>query len=162
VSAFANRPQPSKNVPQWSEAAHHGSPEALGQVLEYCRPYLLAVANAQLERDLQAKAGASDLVQDTFIEAHRGFAAFRGRSEEELLGWLRQILLHNVADLRRQYRATEKRQVQREVSLDTPSADERAGRLVDQGAHRANRHGLANEMQPWSEAWRSFPNRTAR
>ena len=58
------------NMNEWLEAARQGSPDALGQVLEYCRPYLLAVANEQLETDLQAKAGASDLVQDTFVEAH--------------------------------------------------------------------------------------------
>src|SRR5205814_6556278 len=101
MSAFADTPQPPTDVPQWIEAARHGSPDALGQVLEYCRPYLLAVANEELEPDLQAKAGASDLVQDTFVEAHRGFGGFRGRNEEALLTWLRKILLHNLADFRR-------------------------------------------------------------
>jgi RNA polymerase sigma-70 factor (ECF subfamily) len=119
---------------EWIEAARQGSPDALGQVLEYCRPYLLAVANEQLETDLQAKAGASDLVQDTFVEAHRDFAVFRGRSEEELLTWLRQILLHNLANVRRQYRATEKRQVQREVSIDSAPEKELRGGLVDDGS----------------------------
>jgi RNA polymerase sigma-70 factor (ECF subfamily) len=134
VSSFANTPQSSGNVPQWIEAARQGAPDALGQVLEYCRPYLLAVANEQLEPDLQAKAGASDLVQDTFVEAHRDFAAFRGRSEEQLLIWLRQILLHNLANVRRHYRATEKRQVQREVSIDRAPEGELLGGLVDEGS----------------------------
>jgi RNA polymerase sigma-70 factor (ECF subfamily) len=48
--------------------ARKGSREALGRLLETCRPYLLLVANNELDRDLQAKAGASDLVQETFIE----------------------------------------------------------------------------------------------
>jgi RNA polymerase sigma-70 factor, ECF subfamily len=81
----------------------------------YCRQYLLAVANEELEADLQAKVGASDLVQDTLLEAHRDFGQFRGRSEAEVLAWLRQILLHNVANASRQYRQTDKRQIQREV-----------------------------------------------
>jgi RNA polymerase sigma-70 factor (ECF subfamily) len=135
----ANTPQTPKKVTQWIEAARHGSPDALGQMLEYCRPYLLAVANNQLPPDLQAKAGASDLVQETFVEAHRHFAAFRGRSEEELLSWLRQILLHNLADFRRSYRAAEKRQVQREVSLDAPREHERLGGLVDKGSSPSKR-----------------------
>jgi RNA polymerase sigma-70 factor (ECF subfamily) len=134
VSASANTPPSRDKLKQWIEAAQQGSPDALGQVLEYCRPYLLAVANEQLESDLQAKAGASDLVQDTFVEAHRDFAVFRGRSEEELLAWLRQILLHNLGNFRRQYRGTEKRQVQREVSLDTAPAEELLGELVDEGS----------------------------
>jgi len=148
-------------VPQWIDAARQGAQDALGQVLEYCRPYLLAVARAQLEPDLQAKVGASDLVQDTFVEAHRDFAAFRGRSEEELLTWLRQILLHNLANVRRQYRATEKRQVQREVSLDTPSEDGRGGGLVDQGTSpsaRARAHerdaALQRALEQLPESYR--------
>jgi RNA polymerase sigma-70 factor (ECF subfamily) len=133
-------------VKQWIEAARQGSADAVGQVLEYCRPYLLAVANEQLKPDLQAKAGASDLVQDTFVEAHRGFVGFRGRTEEELLAWLRQILQHNLANLRRQYRATEKRQVQREVSIDRASEDELLGELVDEGSSPSE-HARARERQ---------------
>jgi len=98
--------------------ARQGSIDALGRLLESCRNYLLLLANQQLRDDLQAKAGGSDLVQDTFLEAHRDFRAFHGRTEEELLGWLRRILLNNLGAFSRQYRDTKKRTVQREVSLD--------------------------------------------
>src|SRR5262249_13094013 len=65
-------PQP-QGVDEWLALARGGSPEALGQLLELCRRYLLQVANAELETLLQAKAGASDLVQETFLEAQRVF-----------------------------------------------------------------------------------------
>jgi RNA polymerase sigma-70 factor, ECF subfamily len=146
VSSYADPPPSSAKVKQWIEAARQGSADAVGQVLEYCRPYLLAVANEQLKPDLQAKAGASDLVQDTFVEAHRGFAGFRGRTEEELLAWLRRILQHNLANLRRQYRGTEKRQVQREVSIDRASEDELLGDLVDEGSSPSE-HARTRERQ---------------
>jgi RNA polymerase sigma-70 factor (ECF subfamily) len=118
-------------VSRWIEAARLGSADALGQVLASCRAYLLAVANERLEPDLQAKVGASDLVQDTFLEAQRDFSRFRGRSEEELLAWLRQILLHNLANLSRQYRETDKRQIQREVPLSEALAGELLRALAD-------------------------------
>jgi RNA polymerase sigma-70 factor, ECF subfamily len=118
---------------QWIEAARNGSPEALGQMFAYCRQYLLAVANEELEADLQAKVGASDLVQDTLLEAHRDFGQFRGRSEAEVLAWLRQILLHNVANASRQYRQTDKRQIQREVDA-TGSAHAWLDALADDGS----------------------------
>jgi RNA polymerase sigma-70 factor (ECF subfamily) len=51
--------------------AQGGSPEALGQLLEVFRPYLLCVASEALNVQLQAKGGASDLVQETFLEAQR-------------------------------------------------------------------------------------------
>ena len=40
---------------------------------------------------------ASDIVQQTCMEGHRDFAAFRGQAEGELLAWLRRILEHNAA-----------------------------------------------------------------
>ena len=116
-------PTPATSVSDWIAAARDGSPEALGRLLEVCRPYLLLVANQQLPDDLQAKAGGSDLVQETFLEAQRGFARFKGTSEAELLAWLRKILLNNLATVTRDFRGTQKRRIDREVSLtDTPLA----------------------------------------
>lgn len=102
----------------WLAQARAGCREALGQALNACRRYLLAIADRAMTPDLQAKAGLSDLVQDTFLEAQRDFPQFRGQSQAELLNWLRQILLHNLEDLTRKYYATDKRLLDREVSLD--------------------------------------------
>jgi RNA polymerase sigma-70 factor (ECF subfamily) len=111
------------DVANWLPAAQAGSREALGQALEACRAYLLLVANRELDPALQAKGGASDLVQETFFEAQRDFARFSGRSAEELKAWLRQMLLNNLSNFARRYRDTDKRQLDREVALatETPS-----------------------------------------
>lgn len=98
------------------EQAHAGSSVAFGRLLEGCRKYLLLVANASLDSDLRPKGGASDLVQDTFIEAQRDFVRFEGTSEKELLAWLKGILVHRIANHTRRY-GTEKRDVDREVPL---------------------------------------------
>jgi RNA polymerase sigma-70 factor (ECF subfamily) len=66
---------------------------------------------------LRAKGGASDLVQETFIKAQNQFAGFRGETEAEWRGWLRQILRNNLVDFSRQYRESAKRGVDREVGL---------------------------------------------
>lgn len=105
-------------IDRWIELAQAGSREGLGQLLDACRDYLLLIANQRLPADLRAKTAASDLVQQTCLEAQRDFPAFRGRSEAELLAWLRRILLHNMANVARQFRTTDKRQVGREVTLD--------------------------------------------
>jgi len=84
--------------------ARDGSMEALGQLLESCQGYLLAIARRELPVPLQSKVDAADVVQETFIEATRDFAHFRGETEQELLGWLRRILRHNLADLSRHFR----------------------------------------------------------
>jgi RNA polymerase sigma-70 factor (ECF subfamily) len=98
--------------------------DARGRLLESFRGYLLMIAGEEIDPALRAKGGASDLVQETFLEAHRDFDQFRGTDEAELLAWLRRLLLNNVANFARRYRGTEKRQVDREVPL---GADESAG-----------------------------------
>ena len=45
------------------------------------------------------------------------FPQFRGKSEAELLGWLRKILIHNIGRVVERHVLTEKRNVRREVSL---------------------------------------------
>lgn len=102
--------------------ARAGSPEALGHLLEACRGYLLAVARQELPAPLHAKLDAADVVQETFIEATRDFAMFHGENEQQLLGWLRGILRHNLADLSRHF-ATCCRCLSQEVRL--------LGRLAD-------------------------------
>lgn len=98
-------------------AARAGSNEALGQALEGYRRYLLGIANRLLDTDLQAKGGASDLVQETFLEAHRDFGQFHGKSAAELRAWLRQLLLHRTAKLVRRYRGAQKRRLAQELAL---------------------------------------------
>src|SRR5262249_58586757 len=101
--------------------AHAGCAEALGEALEACRGYLLAIAQRELDAELRAKVGASDLVQQTFLEAQRDFDRFHGETETEWLAWLRRLLLNNLANSARDYRETAKRQGGREVGL--PDAD---------------------------------------
>jgi RNA polymerase sigma-70 factor (ECF subfamily) len=105
------------NVGELIERARQGNAECRDQLFALCRNYLGFAARAQLESWLQVKVDASDLVQQTMLEAHRDFERFQGTSEQEWLGWLRRIMTHNMADYIRQYRGTAKRQVGREVSL---------------------------------------------
>jgi len=98
--------------------ARGGDQQALNRLFEMCRSYLVVVAAAQVESWLRAKVDASDLVQQTLLEAYRGFAHFRGATEAEWLAWLQRILAHNAADFVRRYRGTEKRQARREVALN--------------------------------------------
>jgi RNA polymerase sigma-70 factor (ECF subfamily) len=102
--------------------ARAGTRGALGEILEACRPYLYAVAQDNLEPDLRVKGSASDLVQETFLEAQRDFGQFHGTSQDELLAWLRQLLLHNLFNFTRRYRETAGRAIDREVPLAPPGA----------------------------------------
>jgi RNA polymerase sigma-70 factor (ECF subfamily) len=107
----------SLSLSQLLEQARRGDMAAQDRLFATCRNYLAIVARAEVGSWLQAKVDASDLVQQTMLDAHRGLASFRGRTEAEWLGWLRQILSHNAADFVRHYGQTAKRQAGREVRL---------------------------------------------
>src|SRR5262245_66211110 len=109
-----------------ARAKHHGQGD-LDRLFALCRNYLGVVARAQVESWLQAKVDASDLIQQTLLEAYRDFDHFRGSTEAEWLAWLRRILAHNAANFVRQYRGTAKRQARREVALGRPGDGSSAG-----------------------------------
>ena len=146
----ASGPEWSRQTSELIRSARAGSADALGRLLEGCRAYLLLVANRRLGTDLQAKGGASDLVQETFLEAQNDFPQFRGRTHQDLLNWLRGILRHNLADFCRRYRDRAARQIGQERPLsageravlpdqfvaDTPAPQERAIAAEDAEAAR--------------------------
>ena len=111
--------------------ARSGSSPALGRLLELYRNYLALLARLQIGKRLQGKLDPSDLVQETFLEAHRDFVQFRGSSEAEFVNWLRQILARNLANLVRHYYGTGRRDVrlERELAVDL----DQSSRVLDRG-----------------------------
>jgi RNA polymerase sigma-70 factor (ECF subfamily) len=121
----------SPEVPNLLARARNGEPDALGHLLERYRGYLAILARVQIGRRLQRKVEENDLVQETFLEAHRGFDRFRGSTEPELVQWLRQILAARVAMLVRHYFGTQRRN----AGLERELADEldQSSRLLAAG-----------------------------
>ncbi|MBT5018510.1 sigma-70 family RNA polymerase sigma factor [bacterium] len=100
-----------------------GDEAARNELLEGCRNYVKLMARSQVETWMNAKVDASDLVQQTLLEAYQGLASFEGNSEAEWYAWIKQILAHNTQDFIRQFR-TAKRDAKKEVRLNSQrSAD---------------------------------------
>src|SRR5262245_38824467 len=99
------------------DQARLGQPGALDRLLHAFRNYLRLLARTGIDASLRGKADPSDLVQDALLRAAQRFGQFRGRTEAELAGWLRQILARCLADLVRRYRAPSRR-LAREQSLE--------------------------------------------
>ena len=137
--------EPAPGAAQWLPAAQAGSKEALGRMLDACRGYLLLIAGQELDPALRAKGGASDLVQETILEAFRDFTHFQGQSEQELFGWLRRLLLNNVANFGRRYRDTAKRQASAEVPLTGDQSSDLAETLIG-GDSTPSAHAMAHEQ----------------
>jgi RNA polymerase sigma-70 factor (ECF subfamily) len=112
------------------QARTQGGP-ALGQLLEQYRGYLALLARLQIGRRLQGKIDASDLVQETFLEAHRHFPLFQGSTEPELAAWLRSILAGRLAKLVRHYLGTQRRDVR--LERDLAAELDQSSRMLDRG-----------------------------
>ena len=82
--------------------------------LDRYRSYLLVLARAGLDPRLRPKVDASDVVQQTLLEAHAAAERFRGETTAEVAAWLRQILARNLANLGRDYTRA-RRDVRREA-----------------------------------------------
>ena len=85
--------------------------------LEAVRFYLWMLADKSLPNHIKQKVAPSDIVQQTFLEAHRDLQNFQGSSQEDLRAWLRAILLNNAQKAIRQMN-TLKRDVSKEIALD--------------------------------------------
>jgi RNA polymerase sigma-70 factor, ECF subfamily len=114
-------PPDSSTVGQLIGQARQGDASARERLFQLGRNYMGLVARAEVESWLRVKVDASDLVQQTMLEAHRDFPRFEGQSEKEWIGWLRRILSHNMADFVRCYRGTSKRAAH-EVPIRTADA----------------------------------------
>jgi RNA polymerase sigma-70 factor (ECF subfamily) len=66
--------------------------------LEPFRPHLRILARILLDPRLRAKLDASDVVQQALMDAHKNRPQFHGSTEAEMAAWLRQILVHDLAD----------------------------------------------------------------
>lgn len=100
------------------DAARSGRKEPLGRLLQCYFNYLTVLANTQLDQRLRKRLNPSDLVQETMMAAHRDFGAFRGNSPQELVGWLRQILINVLHGAIAKHVKAGKRDIRREVSID--------------------------------------------
>jgi RNA polymerase sigma-70 factor (ECF subfamily) len=98
--------------------AQAGNAAVLGPLLDRYRQQLRWQAQLGLGPQLHSKVDPSDLVQDTFLQAHRHFAHFQGSTESELLAWLRQILTATLANVVRHYVGTQGRDVRLERPLE--------------------------------------------
>jgi RNA polymerase sigma-70 factor (ECF subfamily) len=96
-------------------AAQQGDREALGQIFAQLASYLRVRACEQIDAQLQIKVSPSDVVQETLLEAHRGFDRFHGATRAELVAWIQGILSHRVQTAYRTYRGTGKRDLSREI-----------------------------------------------
>ncbi len=93
--------------------------------LEEFRSYLVLLARAQLGPGPGERINASDVVQQTLLEAHARIHQFQG-DDSALAAWLRRALVNNLRDAWRAQRR-DKRDVRREQPLEEAVEQSAAG-----------------------------------
>jgi RNA polymerase sigma-70 factor, ECF subfamily len=115
---------PSSRILTWLHAARAGDEAARNELLGACRSFLAVVARTNLDRRLQARVDASDVVQQSLLDVHRGLNDFRGETPAEWLAWVGRIATRNAIDAAREHRQAAKRDPARERPVgDSPSHD---------------------------------------
>ncbi len=84
------------------------SSQQIQENLERRRPILLSLAESLLSPKLRGHLDASDLVQQTLMEAHCKLEVLSELDEAPLLAWLHSALKHNVLDAIRHSRTAKK------------------------------------------------------
>jgi len=111
------------------QAAREGNDAALTEIWQQLRSYLLIFTSSRLDEGLKGKLDASDIVQQSLLEAHRDFDTFRGQTEEELKAWIGRLVVHNLQDAGRRFRQSQQRNVEKEVAW---SAETELSATMDQ------------------------------
>lgn len=127
--------------------------------LERFHGYLRLLARQHLDDRLRGKLDAEDIVQETLLRAHQASSEFRGQTVGEQAGWLRRILASRLVDAERRFLGADKRNVEREHSLEASLQQSSArleGLLIGDASAPDRRALREEEMLRVSEALASL------
>lgn len=122
---------PSQHDPEAAALAAAGPnrSEALGALLESHRRRLLKMVHLRMDPRLKTRLGASDVLQDAFVDVNQRIDDYLADPRMPFFLWLRFITAQRLVSLHRHHVGTKKRDVRRQVEAGLPAASTPA--LVD-------------------------------
>ena len=127
------------------EKVRAGDAAALEQLFARHRPYLRRVIEARLDRKLSARVDASDVIQETQLDAARRIEKFLDLASVPFKVWLRKTAHERLLDIRRRHAGAARRSVERETELADRTALEFA-QLLTRSASTPSRQMSKEEL----------------
>ena len=109
-----------------------GDPAAAGDLFAACRDRLKRMVRLRLDRRLQGRLDASDVLQEAFLDVQRKAPDFAAKPDMPAYLWLRLIVAERLLILHRHHLGAQMRDAAQEVSLHRG------------GLPAASTHSLAN------------------
>jgi RNA polymerase sigma-70 factor (ECF subfamily) len=144
------------------DRAHEGDEAARQQLLERYRDYLRRMVAVRLDRRMAARVDASDVVQETLVEAARRLDDYLRERPLPFYGWLRQLAGERIIDTHRRHVTTQRRSVTRErrdPDLPDASADQLVQRLFADHTSPSNHLMRQERHERLKAALASLPQR---
>jgi RNA polymerase sigma-70 factor (ECF subfamily) len=107
----------SGNTAALIERARAGDKAALGDIFARHRDRLRRMVEMRLDRRLQARIDASDVIQDAYLEVATRLDEYLCHPTLPLFLWLRLVVGERLTTLHRQHLGTQMRDANREVAL---------------------------------------------
>jgi len=99
------------------ERRNHEDSASLANMFDQYRDQLQRLVAFHMDRRLSRRVDASDVVQQSFIEARSRLPHFVEQSSMPFSLWIRQITMQTLIDIHRRHFGVQKRDIRQEVSL---------------------------------------------
>ena len=101
------------------ERARQGDRTAINGLLERHRTAIRRMIDRRMDRVVQRRVDASDIVQDVLLEANRRLGDYLANPTMPFQLWLRHMARDRLIDAHRRHRVAASRSIDREVPLAT-------------------------------------------
>ena len=136
------------------DRVRRGDGDAVNGLLERHRETIKRIIDRRMDRGVQRRVDASDIVQDVMIEANRRLGDYLANPTMPFQLWLRHMARDRLIDAHRRHRVAASRSVDREVPLVVPDSGDQS--QADLGGQIADRELTPAAAATWHELERRF------
>ena len=136
------------------DRVRQGDGAAINGLLERHRETIKRMIDRRMDRGVQRRVDASDIVQDVMIEANRRLGDYLANPTMPFQLWLRHMARDRLIDAHRRHRVAATRSVDREVPLVVPDSGDQSH--ADLGGQITDRELTPAAAATWHELERRF------